>query len=213
MMDSDFWDQLLTGLTCGCCLILAGTGLRSNKTGYNVVVSLCLQSMGGNGRSMDTELVWWFQSLVPGTVFGWRSHVGEEQWNGYLDIHVKEIERTLCYNWAFTLGLPGDNDADFHAPYDLESSWSSEAVTAALNAFVTTNTGRTDVSFIYSPLSEEPDLIKKLRKQQHGIEARKLFDLGDGVHASDSVMDFLLEDPDRAAKLVEEIKKVARDLL
>lgn len=98
--------------------------------------------------------------------------------------------------------------------YHVRQGWSAEAVNAALTWWATTHAGRSDLRFERDVDAPPPEIIRVVEERARDIaEGGAVWDLGDGVHVADGVMDDLLAaEPDEAAEIMEHLRAVQRAL-
>lgn len=96
-----------------------------------------------------------------------------------------------------------------HCERAMCGGWTPDAVNNALMRWATKYANRPDLIFRRQP-DFQSEFAKEARAVLNRIEAgeEKTYDIGDGIVASEGVMDFLLADPDRAAHIMKEFKRV-----
>jgi len=103
------------------------------------------------------------------------------------------------------------NDGEGERMIYTEGGWSSEAISAALQQWVVTHANRPDIQFTWNPDAPESAILQEARAIAEEVtEGAKTYDLGDGVRASEQMMDTLLEDPNTAAHIIEKIKAIKK---
>lgn len=158
-----------------------------------------------NDEEMDPEVLWAF--IVPYDCEEYSVYDPEPPNQWFIDACSVPIGHLLDpreEQRLATICSAGPNRSRAVRP-----GWTTSALSAALTAWAATHARRTDLTFLWNPeLPESVPLQRALEtnaRRDRGEETT--YDLGGNIQASEQVMNFFLEDPDRAAQIMREFRK------